>query len=73
MDIDISIDPEETSIVVKDFIKTYIENSGVDGVVIGLSGGVDSAVTAVLCADILGNKKVKCIFLPDESLSLIHI
>ena len=65
MDIDISLDPKETSIVIKDFIKTYVENSKCNGVVLGLSGGIDSAVTAVLCKDILGNKKVKCIFLPD--------
>ncbi len=67
MDIDISIDPQETTTIIKDFIKTYITNSGVKGVVIGLSGGVDSAVTAVLCNDILGNSKVKCLFLPDGS------
>lgn len=67
LDIDLTIDLKEISIVLKDFIKTYIQNSGCKGVVIGLSGGVDSAVTAVLCKEALGNKKVKCLFLPDES------
>ena len=66
LDIDLTIDLKEISIVLKDFIKTYIQNSGCKGVVIGLSGGVDSAVTAVLCKEALGNKKVKCLFLPDE-------
>jgi len=65
--IDISIDPKEVSIIVKDFIRTYVENSGCKGVVIGLSGGIDSAVTAILCKDALGKKNVKCLFLPDES------
>ncbi len=65
MTIDLSINPEEVSTVIKDFIKTYIETSGCTGVVIGLSGGVDSAVTAVLCRDALGKKNTKCVFLPD--------
>lgn len=67
MDIDISLAPEETSIVIKDFIKTYVKNSKSKGVVIGLSGGIDSAVTTVLCKEALGEKNIKCIFLPDDT------
>jgi NAD+ synthase len=63
----LSFDPEETSIVIKDFIKTYLANSNCKGFVIGLSGGVDSAVTAVLCQQALGTSKIKCIFLPDDT------
>jgi len=71
LDIDISLDPEETSVVIKDFIKTYVKNSSCKGVVIGLSGGVDSAVTAVLCKEALGEKNIKCIFLPDDTTTKI--
>ena len=67
MDIDLSINSEETLIVIKDFIKTYVENSGCRSVVIGLSGGIDSAVTALLCRDALGKENTKCIFLPDST------
>ena len=67
MNIKLSIDPKETTIVIKDFIKTYVENSGCKGVVVGLSGGIDSAVTAVLCKDALGKKNVKCVFMPEET------
>ncbi len=67
MDIDLSLDLKEVSIVIKDFIKTYVKNSGCKGVVIGLSGGVDSAVTALLCNDAIGKKNVNCIYLPDET------
>lgn len=65
--IDLSINPEEVSTVIKDFIKTYIETSGCNSVVIGLSGGVDSAVIAILCKDALGKKNTRCVFLPDET------
>ena len=62
-----SINSKEVSTVIKDFIKTYVENSGCKGVVVGLSGGIDSAVTAVLCRQILGKDKTLCLFLPEEA------
>jgi len=33
-----------------DWLRTYSDNSGTEGFVIGISGGIDSAVTSVLCA-----------------------
>ena len=47
------------------FIKDYVKQSGRKGIVLGLSGGIDSAVVAVLAKRALGNK-VHCIYLPDE-------
>ena len=67
LDIDLSLDPKEVSIVIKDFINTYVQNSGCKGAVIGLSGGVDSAATAILCKDALGKNNVNCLYLPDET------
>ena len=67
MDINLDIDVREVTVVIKDFIKTYIENSGCKSVVIGFSGGIDSAVTAVLCKDVLGKNNTKCIFLPEKT------
>jgi len=70
---DLSINSEETLVVIKDFIKVYVENSGCKGVVVGLSGGVDSAITALLCNDALGKNKTKCIFLPDNATPKLDI
>ena len=67
MDINLSIDPNEISTVIKDFIKTYVKNSVCKGVVIGLSGGVDSALVALLCKQVLGKKNTRCVFLPDDT------
>ena len=67
MSIDLSIDEKEASIVIQDFIKTYVKNSGCKGVIIGLSGGIDSAATALLCKQALGKNKVRCFFMPDKT------
>ena len=67
MDVNLSINPKEVAVIIKDFIKTYVENSGCKGVVVGLSGGVDSAAVALLCKQILGKNKTRCVFLPDDS------
>ncbi len=73
---DFSIDPKDVSTIIKEFLKTYLESSGCSSIVIGLSGGVDSAVCAVICKQALGSKNVQCIFLPDEttpSLDRTHV
>ncbi|UCF50715.1 MAG: NAD+ synthase [Thermoplasmatales archaeon] len=67
MYIDLSIDLKEVSTIIKDFIKTYVNNSGVKGIVLGLSGGIDSAVTAILCRDSIGKKNVFCLYLPEDT------
>jgi len=61
------IDPEEATLVITDFIKTYITQADADGVVLGLSGGVDSAVVALLTTRALGKKHVHCLFMPDAA------
>jgi NAD+ synthase len=64
---DLSINPKDVATVIKEFIKTYVKSSGCTSVVLGLSGGVDSAVSAILCKEALGVNNVQCIFLPDET------
>jgi NAD+ synthase len=43
-------------------LKTYAENAKVNGFVVGISGGVDSAVTSTLCAQT--GLKVLCVEMP---------
>jgi NAD+ synthase len=47
------------------FIKEYVFNSQAEGVVLGLSGGIDSATTAALCSKALGGKNVLALLLPE--------
>ncbi|MGZ9105241.1 MAG: NAD+ synthase [Rhodoplanes sp.] len=45
-------------------LRDYVEKNGFPGVVLGLSGGVDSALCAALAVDALGAKRVRCVMLP---------
>ncbi len=48
------------------FIEEYVENAGVQGIVLGLSGGVDSAVAAALSSEAIGGKNVLALMLPEK-------
>jgi NAD+ synthase len=45
-------------------LRDYVGKSGFAGVVLGLSGGVDSALVAALAVDALGPERVHCVMLP---------
>ena len=45
-------------------LRDYVEKNGFKGVVLGLSGGIDSALVAVLAVDALGPERVHCVMLP---------
>ncbi|WP_268848899.1 NAD(+) synthase [Flavobacterium aestivum] len=53
---------EEINLHIVNWLKTYAETSKVNGFVIGISGGVDSAVTSALCAQT--GFKVLCVEMP---------
>ena len=53
---------EKVNSQIVEWLKSYAENSKVNGFVIGISGGVDSAVTSTLCAQT--GLKVLCIEMP---------
>jgi len=48
------------------FIKDYVENAGAKGVVVGVSGGVDSCTVAALSATAMGGDKVLGLMLPEK-------
>ena len=45
-------------------LRDYVDKNRFRGVVLGLSGGVDSAICAALAVDALGADRVRCIMLP---------
>ena len=47
-------------------LRDYVQKNGFKKVVLGLSGGIDSALVAVLAADALGKENVMCVFMPSR-------
>ena len=45
-------------------VRDYVRKNGFETVVVGLSGGIDSALTAVIAADALGASRVAGVFMP---------
>ena len=60
---------QETKDNIVNFIRSSIHGSGANGAVIGLSGGIDSALTAYLAVEALGKDKVLCLMLPEKGIS----
>lgn len=50
-------------------LRDYLAKSGFERVVLGLSGGIDSALVATIATDALGPDKVHCVMLPSEYTS----
>ena len=50
-------------------LREYLRKSGFRKVVLGLSGGIDSALVATIAADAIGPGNVRCVMLPSEYTS----
>ena len=55
-------------------LRDYVDKNGFPGVIVGLSGGIDSALTAAVAVDALSPARVRCVRMPsryssDHSLS----
>ena len=57
-----TIQVEKVNTHIVNWLKTYAENAKVNGFVIGISGGIDSAVTSTLCAQT--GLQVLCVEMP---------
>ena len=47
-------------------ISDYFRKSGLSKAILGLSGGIDSAITLVLAVEALGNKNVRVLLMPSQ-------
>ena len=50
-------------------LRDYLAKTGFKKVLLGLSGGVDSALVATIAADAIGPENVRCVMLPSEYTS----
>ena len=61
------IDLEKTRDDIVEFIKTKVDESKTDGIVVGLSGGIDSTLSAYLSCKAVGNNRMFGITLPSST------
>jgi len=47
-------------------VRDYVNKNGFPGVLLGLSGGIDSALTLAVAADALGPERVKAVMMPSQ-------
>ena len=50
-------------------LRDYVRKTGFSSVILGLSGGIDSAIVATIAVDALGAEQVNCVMLPSEYTS----
>ena len=50
-------------------VRDYVQNNGFPGVVLGMSGGIDSALVAAIATDALGPKLVRAVMMPSPYTS----
>ncbi|GBD41529.1 Glutamine-dependent NAD(+) synthetase [bacterium HR39] len=54
-------------------VRDYVEKNGFPGVVLGLSGGIDSALSAAIAVDALGPERVRALMMPSRFTSKTSI
>jgi NAD+ synthase (glutamine-hydrolysing) len=59
-------DLEQMRLALELGLRAYVDKNGFRDVVVGLSGGIDSALTAALAAEALGQERVHCVSMPSQ-------
>jgi NAD+ synthase/NAD+ synthase (glutamine-hydrolysing) len=54
-------------------VRDYVEKNRFPGVLVGLSGGIDSALVAALCVDALGAQRVHAVMMPSDYTAAMSI
>ena len=54
-------------------VKDYVNKNGFRGVLLGLSGGIDSALTMAIAVDALGASRVQAVMMPSEFTSSMSL
>jgi len=68
----LAIDPAAEAERIEEFIRAQLETYQRSGIAIGLSGGLDSAVTAALAVRAVGAEQVILVNLPERDSALVH-
>ena len=69
---EMKIEPEKVVLSLENFIREHTEKLEREGVILGLSGGIDSAVIAALCVRTLSPKKTLALIMPEKDSKKGH-
>lgn len=73
VELKVELDPVEAERTIVRFLRDYLAASGRKGYVVGLSGGLDSAVAAALAARAVGPENVHPLALPEDATEPVHL
>jgi NAD+ synthase len=66
---ELAIDTDVARRVIGEFIRGQLRQAGFERAVLGLSGGIDSALVAFLVAEAIGAERLRCILMPYRTSS----
>ena len=66
---ELAIDTDVARRVIAEFIRGQLEQAGFERAVLGLSGGIDSALVAYLVAEAIGAERLLCVLMPYRTSS----
>ena len=68
----LEIEPETICLQIQRFLCLKLQELGKQGILIGISGGLDSAIAAYLSSNAIGHDRVRLLYLPDRDSRAIH-
>jgi NAD+ synthase len=69
----LQLEPVSTTREIEQFLGENLLKLKRDGIILGLSGGLDSAVVANLCVRAVGKEKVLCLIMPEKDSAKEHL
>lgn len=68
----LSVAPEDACLQIEQFLRDKLEELGRSGILVGISGGVDSAIVLYLSVRSVGKDKVTAFYMPDRDSKGTH-
>jgi NAD+ synthase len=62
----LTLQPHKEEVRIESFVRKVVKDASAKGVVVGLSGGIDSAVVGAACARALGRERVLVLLMPSD-------
>jgi NAD+ synthase len=70
---ELAIDTDVARVVIAGFIRGQLRQAGFERLVLGLSGGIDSALVAYLSAEAIGAERLLCVLMPYRTSSAASV